>query len=374
MRDSGKKINVLHMLSGFSVGGAERLLLEFLKSSRNEDTIKHTILSLKDTIDKKLAEEISHIGIELIVFKKEDYKNPFNLFNILKVLNEKDIDIIHTYEGGAKDWSILCKLVKPNLKLIYASHENTELARLSPLKLLFHKIFIDNTIVISDPINKLCQKLKINKKSIIYNGIKLKKFENNRTFDVNKACLNIIKVSRITHTIKGQDILIKALAECQKRGIKFTCNFVGGVYEYDTESINYLTKLIKEYNLEEEVSFLGNRNDIPDLLAQNDLFVLASRTEAMPLVLLEAMASGLPVISSDIPGAKALIVHEENGVLFESENHIDLANKIDDLYHHKDKMKRIAENGFSFVQDFDISVMCKKYLDVYKEILEDKNV
>ena len=142
--------------------------------------------------------------------------------------------------------------------------------------------------------------------------------------------------------------------------MKYTCNLVGAIMEFDKNSIAYLKNLVDDLNLSEEINFLGNRDDIPELLSHSDLFVLPSRFEGMPVALLEAMAAGLPVIASNISGSAELIEHGKNGLLFESENHIDLAEKILFLYNNREEMKRLAQNGYERAQGFDISVMCEK--------------
>ena len=115
--------------------------------------------------------------------------------------------------------------------------------------------------------------------------------------------LKIVNVARITHTIKGQDILIKALHLLQQQNAyPFECRFFGGQYEYDQQSLPYLEGLIQKYGLADKVKFLGNRTDVHELLPRYDLFVMPSRTEGFGLVLLEALASGLDVIASNIEG------------------------------------------------------------------------
>lgn len=362
------EITVLHMFSRFSVGGAEKLLLELIKNARQDKNINYIFLSLKDTVDEKFIEELKSLNIKFFIWNKKEYKNPLRIFELLKLINREKIDIIHTHESGAKHLSMICRLFKPGLKLVFTSHGNNDLAEIEQSKVFIYNLFLDKIIMISDPIKATCKRIGLTKTELIYNGIDTKKFNKAPERKFTEDVLNIINVSRLEPLIKGQDILIKALKICRDRGLDFKCNFVGGVYDYAPDALNELERLVKQNRLEEKIKFLGNRNDIPELLAESDLFILASRIEAMPLVLLEAMASGLPVISSDIPGAKALIDDGDNGILFESENPEDLADKIHELHRNREKMKQTAETGFKFVQNFDISLMTRKYHDLYKSI------
>jgi len=254
--------------------------------------------------------------------------------------------------------------MKPKLKLVYTIHDSIIVRNWNKAILFINRTFIDINIAISEAILNDC--IKNNLKAIkIYNGVNIKKWKQAHG---NDLAFNIINVARITYYKKGLDILVKALKECKDRDVKFTCNLVGGVYEYDTESFEYLKKLIEDLDLSDEITFLGNREDIPDLLAQSDLFILPSRFEGMPISLLEAMATKLPVIASNISGSSDLIEHEKNGLLFESENHSELAEKISFLYNNREEMRRLAQNGYEFAQNFDISIMCERYWDLYKNL------
>lgn len=365
------KVKVLQLFSSFEVGGAEKLLVEFFRNSTNLDDVEFDIAIIKNIVDDGLLNSVKNLGYKPIIFKKGAYKNPLTLFRLLKIAKEKKIDIIHTHED-VKYWSILCKIFCPKLKLVFTSHGNNDIKEYNWLKFIIHKHFIDNTIVISNPIKESCESRGITKATVIYNGTDLKKYKNTNTRDFYSEKLNIINVSRIMHEVKGQDVLINALKLCKDTGIKFHCSFVGGTYEYETASgsLQYLKNLVKENQLENEITFLGNRADVPDLLNQSNLFVLPSRMEAMPLVLLEAMASGLPTISSNIPVVRWLINDYENGIIFQNDNHKELAEKIEYLYNNREKMQEIAENGSNFVKDFDILVMVEKYHNLYKSLVK----
>jgi glycosyltransferase involved in cell wall biosynthesis len=72
---------------------------------------------------------------------------------------------------------------------------------------------------------------------------------------------------------------------------------------------------VSESNLDEHFHFLGMRDDVPDLLAASDCFVLPSLWEGLPMALIEAMASGLPVIASDVSGTRQVMISGETGLL-----------------------------------------------------------
>jgi len=354
--------NVLQLLSSFKVGGLEKLLVSFLKAGSNN----FSVVIMNDKVDEGLKEELLKTGCKVYFLnRREGHKHPKYLFQLLKIIRENDIDIIHSHNSGGMLWAVLCKLCKtsrPKLKLVHTIHDSVILKNLGRLKFFALKTFVDMNIAISNAIFDDCAKKKLRAVKI-YNGVDVACRPREPRSDRN---FNIINIARITHRKKGQDVLIRALKECKDKGMQFTCSFAGGVY--DEESFEYLKKLVEDSGLASEVAFLGNREDIPELLAQSDLFILPSRYEGMPVSLLEAMAAGVPVIASNISGSADLINHGENGLLFESENHLDLTGKILFLYNNRWVMCSLAKSAQEYVRGFDISVMHKKYCELYESL------
>ena len=361
-----KKVNVLHYMSSFVQGGMEKLLLYFLKACK-EDV---TVVFMNNMVDENMRREILKTGCKVYFLNKpKGNKHPKYLFRLLKVIKENDIDVVHTHDDGSMMWSMICKVLKPKLKIVYTIHSSAIVKNWNRIILSLNKYFVDMNIAISEDILNDC--VKNNLKTVkIYNGIDTKKWKRHLGCDVPFSIITVGRITyegKITYQIKGHDILMKALKECKDKGMKFSCNIVGGdVDVVNNSSIEYLKKIREDLDLSDEVSFLGSREDIPELLAQSDLFILPSRFEGLSIALLEAMGAKLPLIASNISGSAELIEHGKNGLLFESENHLDLAEKIMYLYEHRDEMKRLAQNAYEYVQDFDISVMCEKYWDLYQ--------
>lgn len=365
-----KTINVLHLISSLKVGGAEKLLIDFLKNSKNKD-INLFVVVMNNQIDEELKNElISVVPDAYFLNRIEGHKHPKYFFELLKIIRKNKINILHTHNYGSKIWASLCKIVLPKIKLVHTIHSSNAIKKIKVIDILVHNMFVDKSIAISEEIYQSSINKKMNSIKI-YNGVEVGKYKINQNKNVN-SYFNIINVGRITHFVKGQDILINALKECKNKGINFVCNFVGGVYAYDNESFDYLKDLVNDLELSENINFLGNRNDVPQLLTEADLFVLPSRYEGMPLSLLEAMASNLPVIASNISGSNDLISNGENGLLFESENVQDLADKIQYLYENENIREELAQNAYKFVQNFDISIMAANYYQVYSELINEK--
>lgn len=274
-----ENINVLHLLSSLEVGGLEKLLLSLLTESvSSAKNVNFTVVIMNDKINDGLRKELLDLGYKVYFLnRQEGHKHPKYLFQLLKIINENKIDIIHTHSYGAKMWSILCKILNPKIKTVYTIHDSIILNDLSKRDLCIHKLFIDTNIAISKEMMNDSKEKKVKKPVLIFNGLKLSDFSPKCDFSLNNDVLNIINVSRINHVKKGQDLLIKALKICKNKGMKFKCDFVGSIHtytEHDKATYNYLKELIQENQFESEITFLGTRHDIPKLLKESDVFVL----------------------------------------------------------------------------------------------------
>lgn len=168
-----------------------------------------------------------------------------------------------------------------------------------------------------------------NKTEILYNGVDLNKF-NPEKQKVGAISKNIIVIGDLMPT-KGQDFLIKAITSL--KDINYKLKIIGsartGMEYYETE----LKELVKSFSLEDKIEFLGRRNDISALLQEADLLILSAIVpEACPMVVLEAMACGVPVIVSDFGGTKEIVKDNYVGYTFKTGDQKDLINKINKFF------------------------------------------
>ncbi len=113
-------------------------------------------------------------------------------------------------------------------------------------------------------------------------------------------------VARFTD-FKDHGVLLRAFARVPE-GIRL--KLVG-----DGETLDAARKLAEDLGIRGRVEFKGSRGDVPEILAQSDIFVLASKTETLPISILEAMRAGLPVVASDVGGVSEEVVDGETGIL-----------------------------------------------------------
>ena len=150
------------------------------------------------------------------------------------------------------------------------------------------------------------------------------------------------------HEVKGQTYLIEACRLLNERGIDFLCQFVG-----DGPDHNRLTRQIAQAGLNERIQLLGQRtrDQIAGLLTQAHAVATPSvsttsgRREGILVALMEAMASGVPVVASDLSGIPELVEHERSGLLVPPRNTRALADALDRLYRDSALRQRLGQAG-----------------------------
>lgn len=166
---------------------------------------------------------------------------------------------------------------------------------------------------------------------------------------------------------KGLDMFVKAAREIKARGIPARFVLAGAPDAGNLASIT--EKTLQEWRVEGVVELLGHRSDIPELLQQADIAVLPSFHEGVPLFLLEAAATGLPIVASNIEGCRMVVEEGKNGFLIEKGDAAAFTNALAALLTDptlRQQMgrasRRIAENRF------DQKAIMAQYIHLYRKL------
>lgn len=218
-------------------------------------------------------------------------------------------------------------------------------------------------------------KLPAERVAILPNGIDLNKFSPVTSceqlhilrdkLDLPVDRQMIIMVGRLWEQ-KDPVCLVKAYCSLWKQGDPGADLILVGEGELQPQ----LQEFVNEAGLQAHVHFLGWRSDTPDLLRASNIFVLPSRWEGMPLAILEAMGTGLPVIVSNIPGNCHLVTHEQQGLLFPAGDSTVLAKALNKLLAEPELHTRLGKNARFRVEQFhDIRDRVKRMESLYSKIL-----
>ena len=174
---------------------------------------------------------------------------------------------------------------------------------------------------------------------------------------------SIISIGSLTQMYKAPDIVIKALRILKDRNFDVDFTWVGDGY-YKDEMI----KMAKEYNVDNIIHFVGSvsHDQVLSYLKKFDLFVLVSRTEGLPRVVIEAMSQGLPCIGTRVGGIPELL---NDIALIQPNDEIALADKIEEILKNKDLAFILASENIEHSKEYDDDILQVRRENFYKELI-----
>ena len=195
------------------------------------------------------------------------------------------------------------------------------------------------------------------KYAYVNNGIDLNRFYRKQHED-----FTFINVARQDEN-KNQIAILKAFTELYEENKQIKLYLVGG-----GPCHNMLQQEISKLGLDKVVTMPGNVSNVEGYYALADVYVQASHREALPLTTLEAMAAGLPIISTDVGGMKDIV--KDNGILIPDNDDNALLCAMKKLLECEDsEVELLEKSSRKIVQDYSSNEMAKKYGEIYSELL-----
>jgi len=372
-----KKCKVLLVVCNTKLHGTERYVIELARN-----------LS-KELFDVYVATpeigEISELLLKYNINELVFHNRRMNLFtlrgalNLFKFIREYKFDVIHANAGIIPN--ILGKLlgVRVNIEIKHGIHYTDEVLRKLPFKKKIQEwikqFFVDYFIAISNNDKERMVKyffLEEEKIKIIYNGIDINFLLPYRKIlnlekETSKTLITIGNIGRITF-LKGHDVLIEAFYKLAtiRQNVKLV---IVGTGENEPE----IKKLIEMKGLTDKVILMGYKTNIFDYLKTFDIFVLTSRFEGVPYVILEAMSIGVPIISTKVGGIDNILEDGKTALLVEKENIEKIFEAMLKLVDDPLLRYKLASNSIEEVKNYSISKMVSEtsalYLSKCKNIL-----
>lgn len=345
------------------MAGAEimckNLVLELNK--REFEVIVISLYKRNTTISKQL--ELN--DIKVIFLDKKLGFDPRMIVKIKTVLDEEKPNVVHTHLDCLKYASIAARLSGIN-HCVHTVHniaekESGTVARLIN-KIAFKKLNVVPVALSQEVKNSIVNVYNLQKKDvpIVYNGIDLSKCIPKTSY-VHKEKITFVHVGRFSEQ-KNHKMLIEAFCEFVQEYENAELLLVG-----KGDLLNDMKNLVEERNISNKVLFLGERDDVLNILHNADVFLLPSLYEGMPMSIIEAMGTGLPVIASRVGGIPSMIKDKETGCLINCNKH-ELISAMKYLINEKIR-EEIGRKALLSVQDnFSASIMADKYCKIYGDI------
>ena len=264
-------MKILNIVYTFNSGGVERLIIDSTKCLSQNQNNKSDICIISEQYEEMLVGEISK-DVNVFFLKRKKFRKINYLFQILKIIKDNNIDVLHIHQGGLMKFYFLIKLLKPKIKIFFTVHDTYIYSELSFIDRLISKIICRRIIAISNGVkNNIISKGVSEKKVVlVYNGVDFSKYKMKSISNI-KEPICIYNVARFFPPKKGQDLLISAGKLLIEKGYKIKMYFVGGNIS-DIDYIEEMKQLARSFGILEYVEFLGDSHNIPEILQNADIF------------------------------------------------------------------------------------------------------
>lgn len=358
-------MKVLHIINSLIHGGAETLLVDLCIEAKKRGYDFEILMITSDNFFEELLQK-NNIRYSYIPYnKKIDYRNILFLKNKIK-----EYDIVHSHLFPSNYYVALANILNGRKKgnIITTEHSTSNRRR----KYLFFK-YIDRiiykqyskVICISNGVKKSLIEWGISPDNlvIIENGVNVEKFlnasknikENNEFIEKNKKMILMIGSFK---EAKDQKTLIKAINLLNE-----SCYLVlvgEGPLRKSCEEV------VENMNLTNRVKFLGNRDDVENIIANSYISVLSSKYEGFGIAALECMANGKPTIGTNVEGLNEIIVDE---LLFNVGDYKKLSNIIKLLLNNREYYLLMSRKCLIESNKFTVNSTLMKLIELYNSII-----
>lgn len=371
-------MKILHIIPSLSKGGAERLVLTICNELQKIDSIEVRLVTFSNVNEYgDLASKIQWSVIPSKYVPSILGKSICDVHGLQKYLNEFAPDVIHTHLWEAE---IVCSQIQcGNAKRVSHMHDNMsqlqkfslpitkiKLTNLFERKLMIHNYLqCKNTFVaISNDTYNFAKKNvpKSLRKNVIklFNAIDVSYFSKpiNRISD-SKNVLQLVTVGSLVDK-KNQIFLIPVIQYLQGKGIECELHILG-----EGINRNVIQAEISKQNLQEFIFLHGNVS-VNEFYWSSDIYLHSAIYEPFGLVLIEAMAAGLPVVCLDGKGNRDLIEEGENGYMVFENNPELFAERVLEIWENKEQYQRMSGFAMKYAKQFDIVPYVDALLELYK--------
>jgi len=370
-------IRIMHIFSTFDVGGLESVVANLI-NHMSADMFSHSICVFSKRTGA--VEKIKNKNINIFIVRKNFRNDPTLIFRLAGLLKRQKPDIVRTYNWGAIEGVVASKLggVK---RIVHSEHgfDLAEVLKQKKRRIFARKLILkrcDKIIAVSKFLQKwLVETVGVDNNKVIYlpNGCDVKKYfpgrdgAKRRELDIQDNEIVIGTVGSLKE-LKDQESLIKAFASLTKSYADLKLLLVG-----DGPKRKDLEDFARELKISDKVIFAGNIIDTADIYRAMDIFVLPSLSENLPNTLLEAMASGLPVVATDVGDVRYILDGENGGIIVQPKDVEGIAKGIEYYLNNKQAAKDKGNFARRRVEEFfSLDKMVNAYESLYLAIMKEK--
>jgi len=301
-------------------------------------------------------------GVKIIYLDKHLGFDPRMIIKLKKIFDEEKPDIVHTHLDCIK-YAAIAAHISTVPRLIHTVHNMAEKEAagiVQKFNYFLFKFYHIVPVALSPEVqDSIVSTYKLNKKNIpiIFNGIDLSKCIVKQSYSANK--LTFVHVGRFAKQ-KNHEMLIDAFSQYSKSNPSTELWLIG-----EGELFETILEKSKKLGIEDKVVFWGKRKDVLDIICNADVFVLPSLYEGVPISIIEAMGTALPIIATDVGGIASML-DDTSGILINC-NKGELVKAMEKMEEESTREK-LGQNAIKIASEkFSIEIMVNKYIEIYSK-------
>ena len=371
---NGSQRTICHVLHTMNVGGAEVLAAEYGRRSAGEFRV---VFACLDELGL-LGEQLRADGFLVEVMGRRPGFDWGCGRRLAGFLRRERVDLVHAHQQAPYFYSSLSRLWRARPPVLFMEHGRDYPDYPRPKRQLANRFLLrggDQVVAVGECVKRALienEGIAAERIQVIYNGVDLRRYDRQcveravvrRELGIAEDEQVIMQVARLNR-LKDHATALQALAELTANHPRVRLVLAG-----DGEERESLEQLRRELGLGERLQFLGTRRDVPRLLQAADLFLLTSLTEGVALTLIEAMATGLPVVATDVGGNSEVVVPGETGMLVPAQNPTEIADALRRMLADPAAARQMGARGYERAwAKFDDVVMHESYRVLYGRML-----
>jgi len=368
-----------HLVHGLTVGGAERLALR-MGEHLPFDEFRVSYLCLDEL--GTWGTELQRAGGAVHLLNRQPGFDWRCARRLAALLRRERIDLIHAHQYTPFFYALAARHLRSRPPILFTEHGRWFPDFPRPKRMLFNRALLgrrDRVVGVGEAVRRALvenEGIPAARVGVIYNGVDLTPYRNptrdratirhrvREELGIPESALLLAQVARLDD-LKDHATAVRAMARVVAALPQAMLLIVG-----DGPERTKIERLVAQLGIGQSVRLVGTRGDVPEILQAADLFLLSSKSEGIPLTVIEAMAARLPVVSTDVGGVGEIVVAGETGMLVPAGDVAALAAAAIDLLPDAARRARLGEQGFRRAIDkFDEARMHHDYRALYAEML-----
>lgn len=373
---TAQRPTICHVIHALGVGGAEVLVRQMIQQMSADF---RCVVAVLDDIGA-IGTQLQSAGIHVEHLRRQPGIDLKCAERLRAFADSQRADILHAHQCTPFFQAMLSRGLSGRRPVVFTEHGRHFPDRPSRRRMIVNRLLLqrqDRIVACGEAVRQALitnEGLPAGRVEVIYNGADTSAFSQptddareriRRDLGYSANDFVVIQVARL-HQLKDHQTALRTIERVRSEIPQARLLFVG-----DGDQRQALQQTIDERQLSANVTLLGTRSDIADLLAAADVFLLTSISEGIPLTVIEAMAARLPVVATSVGGLPEMVQHGETGFLAGSGDDQCLATHLTTLAQQSSLRTQMGDRAAVVAcSRFSLESMLNSYQNVYTEVLQ----